>query len=811
MPPEPPHGTSDFDYSELARVADRLLTPIAVLAPDSTIRYANRVAIALFGIEPALVLGRKAMSFLHAGDRERAASQLDAIVKGEFSGGFSRFRFRGNASQSWRVFDSYAHNFIDDPDIGGILLSGADVTEQELLARALTTLSHSNRLLIHATDEASLVEEICREITESGKYMLAWVGYVESDELQNVRVVAAHGRVDYLKDLPISWGDNEWGRGPTGTAIRTGTVQVTKDVRRSKRCAPWRDRLDSFGVRASCVLPLRVAGQTIGALMIYSNDPGTFGDGEIELLKELADNLSYGIGRLRDAESLGKNEAHLREAERLAHVGHWEWNLRTDSFEFMADEMYWIYGTCREEWPSTYDSFLSFVVPDDRLAFQAAIDDTLARGSAESVHRIVAADDENRVVRMRTELVAGKDGLPERIVGVSLDVTVYVQAKQELRQSREFLLAITDNMAEGMIATDGEGIITFANAAAGRLFHLDPDGLIGRTTCESFQLKGNVRGTESAGCPLAEVWTRGKSLIVQSDVIQRRDGSTVAVAYSATPLMTGGLSGAVIVFEDITERANEQIKMERELEKLAWVGRIRDALDNGRFVLYSQPIVDLSTYEVIQHELLIRMISPDGDVILPDEFLPTAEEYGLVTEIDRWVVNETARLSALGHAVEFNVSAKSVTDPNMLAVIEGAIETYGASPDKMVCEITETALVRDIEAAERFVRGLNTIGCQVALDDFGAGYGGFNYLKRLPVSYIKIDREFVRDLRDELPSQHVVSAVVNLAKAFGMQTIAEGAEDDETLRLLRELGVNHVQGFIIGRPAPARESLEERR
>jgi PAS domain S-box-containing protein len=748
------------------------------------------------------------MSFVHPDDRDRVAGELHSIVKGRFSGGFSRFRFRGNASHSWRVFDSYVHNFIDDSDIRGILVSGGDVTEQELLARALTTLSHSNRLLIHATDEASLVEHICRVITESGKYMLAWVGYVESGERQNVRVVAANGRVDYLKDLPISWGDNELGRGPAGTAIRTGSVQVTKDVRRSKKCAPWRDRLEAYGVRATCVLPLHVAGETIGALMIYSNDPGTFGDAEIELLKELADNLSYGIGRLRDAESLTRNEAHLREAERLAHVGHWEWNLRTDTFEFMADEMYWIYGTSADEWQSTYESFLSFVVADDRAAFQMAIDETLAHGSAESIHRIVAADGESRVVRMRTELVAGRDGLPERVVGVSLDVTVYVQAKQELRQSREFLLAITDNMAEGMIATDGHGVITFANAAAGKLFHLNPDDLIGRSTWDAFQLKGDI-ASDTAENSLAEVWTRGRPLIVQSDVIRRRDGSTVAVAYSATPLMTEGLSGAVIVFEDITERANEQIKMERELEKLAWVGRIRDALDNGRFVLYSQPIVDLSTYEVIQHELLIRMISPDGEVIMPDEFLPTAEEYGLVTEIDRWVVNETARLSALGHAVEFNVSAKSVTDPKMLAMIESAIETYGASPERMVCEITETALVRDIEAAERFVRGLNAIGCQVALDDFGAGYGGFNYLKRLPVSYIKIDREFVRDLRDEVSSQHVVSAVVNLAKAFGMQTIAEGAEDDETLRLLRELGVDHVQGFVIGRPSPAREALEE--
>ncbi len=809
MPPEPLHDTTDFDYSELARVADRLLTPIAVLAPDSSIRYANSVAFSLFGIESSHLLGRKALGFVHPDDRDRVTSELHSVVEGQRSGGFSRFRFRGNATHPWRVFDSYVHNFVDDPDIGGILISGGDVTEQELLARALTTLSHSNRLLIHATDEASLVEDICRVISESGKYMLAWVGYVENDASQHVRVVAAHGRVDYLEGLPISWGDNELGRGPAGTAIRTGLIQVTKDVRRSKKCAPWRDRLETFGVRATCVLPLRVAGETIGALMIYSNDAGNFGDAEIELLKELADNLSYGIGRLRDAERLTKNEAHLREAERLAHVGHWEWNLRTDTFEFMADEMYWIYGTTPQRWHSTYESFLGFVVPEDRAAFQMSIDETLAHGSAESIHRIVAADGSNRVVRMRTELVGGKDGLPERVVGVSLDVTIYVQAKQELRQSREFLLAITDNMAEGMIATDGEGVITFANAAAGKLFHLDPDSLINRSVWDAIHLKGDAqRVTDSLEVSLADVWTGSRPLIVQSDVIERRDGSAVAVAFSATPLVTEGLSGAVIVFEDITERANEQIKMERELEKLAWVGRIRDALDNGRFVLYSQPIVDLSTYEVIQHELLIRMISADGDVIMPDEFLPTAEEYGLVTEIDRWVVNETARLSALGHAVEFNVSAKSVTDPNMLATIESAMKTYGASPNQMVCEITETALVRDIEAAERFVRGLNAMGCQVALDDFGAGYGGFNYLKRLPVSYIKIDREFVRDLRDELPSQHVVSAVVSLAKAFGMQTIAEGAEDDETLRLLRELGVDHVQGFIVGRPTPARDALE---
>jgi EAL domain-containing protein (putative c-di-GMP-specific phosphodiesterase class I) len=171
------------------------------------------------------------------------------------------------------------------------------------------------------------------------------------------------------------------------------------------------------------------------------------------------------------------------------------------------------------------------------------------------------------------------------------------------------------------------------------------------------------------------------------------------------------------------------------------------------------------------------------------------------------VVGETARLAAQGHRVEFNLSAKSVVSPNMLSVVRHALEAHGASPELIVCEITETALMRDTAAAEAFVQGLSDLGCQVALDDFGAGYGGFAYLKRLPVAYLKIDREFVCDLVQESSSRHVVSAVVSLAKAFSLTTVAEAAEDDATLELLRELGVDRVQGFVIARPGPVEEVL----
>lgn len=797
------------DYAQLARVADRLLTPIAVIDPDSTLKYANRVAATFFETDPLALVGRKMISLVHSDDRDRVARVLARIANGSPEGGFTQFRIRAASGQSWHVIDCYAHNFSDDPDVRGILVFGGDVSEQVTLARALRTLSQCSDIVVHANDESTLTSSICRTIVESGDYVVAWVGYVEQDSARSVRVVDSYGNDEFLEGITVSWGDNKFGHGPTGNAIRSGVPQVLKDIRRSKRAAAWRDRLECHEIRTSCAFPLIVGGETIGALSISAREMGAFGEAELELLSKLADNLAYGIGRIRDAKSLAISEARLREAERLAHVGHWEWNLDSDRFEFLADEMFRIYGVSPSQWTNSFEALLSFVEPSERQLVQNVFSDTLAHGSAEVAHRITRPDAAVRTVRLRAEAITDSEGNPERVVGTCQDVTDYIDAKVQLAQSRQFLLAITDNMAEGMIATDSDGVITFANSAAGSLLGIDPIELVGLSTKEAFRFRRSDQGESGSVCPLSTVWSGGHSLNLDHETIIRRDGSLVPMALSASPLKDDNQRGAVIVFEDITDRAADQLKVERELEKLSWVGRIRDALDNDRFVLYSQPIVDLTTNETIQNELLIRMIGADGEVILPDNFLPTAEEYGLISEIDRWVINETARLSALGHPLEFNLSAKSVADPGTLALIADAIKEHGANPDRIVCEITETALVRDLGAAEQFVRGLNDLGIKVALDDFGAGYGGFAYLKRLPVSYLKIDREFVQDLCMEKSSQHVVSAVVNLAKAFGMLTVAEGAEDKATLSFLKNLGVNYVQGYVVGRPSPASEALHE--
>jgi EAL domain-containing protein (putative c-di-GMP-specific phosphodiesterase class I) len=150
-----------------------------------------------------------------------------------------------------------------------------------------------------------------------------------------------------------------------------------------------------------------------------------------------------------------------------------------------------------------------------------------------------------------------------------------------------------------------------------------------------------------------------------------------------------------------------------------------------------------------------------------------------------------------------NVSAESILRIDLLSVIEQQLRDSNADPSLFVFELTETALLRDLEAGRRFATGLVELGCKVALDDFGTGFGSFTYLKKLPIHYLKIDIEFVRDLSNSVQNQHVVKAIVSLARGFGQQTIAEGVEDAATMALLREYGVDYAQGFFIGKPAPA--------
>jgi PAS domain S-box-containing protein len=398
-------------------------------------------------------------------------------------------------------------------------------------------------------------------------------------------------------------------------------------------------------------------------------------------------------------------------------------------------------------------------------------------------------------------------GQPAGLLASSVDVTGRAEDERRLRSARDHLRAVTDNMGEGLYTLDGEGGLTHMNGAAERMLGWRMEELLGRDMHEvAHRCRPDGSPLPAGDCPIMGARGTGEEVRVDDDVFVRRDGTLLPVSYSASPFLSeDGVNGWVVVFSDISERKIRERELVRRLDALTSVGVIRDALAGDDFVLHAQPILDLRTGETVTHELLIRMVEPGGELVAPSEFLPAAEEHGLIREIDRWVVPRAVALAARGCPVELNLSAASISDPGLYRELAEEIERQGADPALLVIEVTETALIGNEDAAESFIERIGALGCSVALDDFGTGYGGFNYLKRMAVSYLKIDTEFVRDLRSNDASRHVVSAVVNLAAGFGQQTIAEGVEDEETRSLLAEMGVDFAQGYAIGGPQPVED------
>ena len=406
---------------------------IAVLDDQARVLYANPAAERMLGFVPAEHVGRSTLELIHPDDRDAITTIFGEATQ---QPGIHRsvvFRFK-TASGDWRSLEAVATNCLGDPAIAGIVVNARDVTDQTNLSRALRTLTQGNQAVVRATDEASLLADACETIVAAG-YLLAWVGYAEHDSAHTVRPLASAGRTEYLKRIRLSWGEDQLGSGPTGTAIRTRSVQVLKDMHRSSKFAPWRAAADQYGFRASCALPLIVSDEAIGALTIYGGEVGAFDPASVAALSEFAADLAYGIGRLRDA-------ALLRKAQAITHVGHWQWNLTSGRIDWLADEMFAIHGIAPEQWRGTREALLDLVHPDDRASVMEGFDRMLSGDATDLEHRIVRPDGDIRYVCERVE--ASRGAQAGHILGVCQDVTEAKVAAIALEHANEELRFKTD-------------------------------------------------------------------------------------------------------------------------------------------------------------------------------------------------------------------------------------------------------------------------------------------------------------------------------------------------------------------------------
>src|SRR6266511_1242660 len=545
-------------------------------------------------------------------------------------------------------------------------------------------------------------------------------------------------------------------------------------------------------------------------------------------------------GHMRDITERRRRDAALEEAEhryrslveRLPVVAYVAELGPQGRWTYVSPQIEGMLGYTTQEWIDVRGLWASRIHPEDRERVHAEQQRLAREADVErSEYRMLARDGSVVWVRDRALLVDAGDG--SRVVeGLLADVTEEQQAEERLRHlathddltglrnrrcfEQDLASHLSDGSGRGAVLMLDLDHLKFVNDSLGHavgdralrglaraLEELDFEGAIpARLGDDQFAvLLPDASESEARGeaARLVElVRTRGAALHVTASV--------GVVPFDAESRVTAPdlLVAADLALADAKEGGRDRFPVlaGRAGARLAWVERLRAAIEDDRLVLYSQPIVDLRTGGIRREELLIRMLDEHGLVIPPASFLPAAERFGLIRDIDRWVVAQGLELMAKGRPVAVNLSGKSINDAELMTTVEEKLGATGMEPGALMFEVTETAAATAMEQLGEFAARIETLGCQLALDDFGTGFGTFTYLRHLPVHSLKIDTQFVRGMAESPEDRRIVRSIVAAGKTLALKLVGEGVEDAATVELLRDYGVGFAQGYHLGRPSP---------
>lgn len=564
---------------------------------------------------------------------------------------------------------------------------------------------------------------------------------------------------------------------------------------------------------------------------------------DAELLYEITDETdNRSSGERNDRWRLSRLEA-------LAGMGSWEWNPRTNVVEW-SDALQELFGTPRGT-ALDYETYRSLLHPDDVEMIESKLAAALSTGEAFSyTHRMYTFDRSSlRIFECYGEVLMSPDGVPSQVLGTARDVTEERRTRQELAYLAEHdpLTGIanrrrfTTRLAECLQEDRGPALLLVdvdhfkdindirGHAAGDKVMRtlarvlsaqIGPRSMLGRLGGDEFAAVVPDCDADAA----LELAERLCGTARATEVPGEDAGLRVTVSVGAAALHPGqdvesGLAQADLALYEAKGAGRDRARLfarnqyDQAVRRVSVLERVRAGLDHNTMTFDAQPIVNLRTGTAVRHELLIRLRDGLEPVLGPAEFLPAAERTDLVLHLDRWVLERAVAALATPWAreshlqLEVNVSARSLDDAALGSWILAVLARADVEPRRLGLEITETAAIGSLDAAHDLAARLTRAGCGFTLDDFGAGFGSFSHLKRLPFTGIKIAGDFVRQLDGEPVDRALVGAVVGVAHQLGISTVAEQVDRAPLVDQLRRLGVDDGQGFHLGRPRPLREVL----
>ncbi len=555
------------------------------------------------------------------------------------------------------------------------------------------------------------------------------------------------------------------------------------------------------------------------------------------------------------AAELRREVQRLVEAQRISRVGSYDFEIASNTNTW-SDQLYRIYGREPQSFNASYDVFLEMLHPEDRahvLATHQRAMQTLEPFQMEE--RVIWPDGQVRRLASWGEVVADPHGVPLRMIGICWDITEQravedqlvhealhdrltglpnralmvdrlAQALHELpRQGgSSFVAVVFVDVDRFKVINDslgheaGDTVLIELGRVLGGLMR--PGDTVARFGGDEFVVLCKGLGGVQEARAVAERLLRAASapLLVGSAEVVLTASAGIALASSpdAQPgdllrdadaamyrAKRDGRARAVVFADDMRDEAVLRLATELEL---------RRAIAEGTLALHYQPVVNLRSGALHGVEALVRWDHPTRGPLLPSDVIPVAEETGLIVPLGAWVLERACEQLVTWHrelgvtlTMAVNLSGVELRRPGFTEQVAHVLRRTGVPPGSLVLEITETVLMRDAPESLTVLAELKALGVLISVDDFGTGYSSLSYLKRFPVDTLKIDRSFVAGLGEDPEDLAIVRAVAALAASLGMSTVAEGVENDRQLGVLRELGCDAAQGFLLGRPCEEAE------
>jgi len=648
------------------------------------------------------------------------------------------------------------------------------------------------------------------------------------------------------------------GEGVVGAVVRDGHPIEVPSVDEDRRVVLSATKRE--GILSLVYVPISIDGYTVGALGVLYRKVNAVPPDAVELLAPIAVHAAVAIRNAQlyndtkqHAEALLQSEERYQLVSRATNDAVWDWDLATDRLTW-NEAIETLFGYAPDRVEPHIGWWTERIHPDDRDEVSASIDGAIKHGAEvwSAEYRFRAADNTYTTVIDRGYIARDDNGSPVRMIGSMMNISERKRLEEQLAH-QAFHDALTGLPNRALFMNRLEHALAGAtrHPSQAALLYLDLD---------RFKVVNDSLGHEVGDQLLIAVGERLRACVRPQDTVARLGGDEFTILLegvgemdqalrcarrvldalnvpftpSSHQVFTTASIGIALAVEgerpsmllrhvDIAMyRAKSKGKSRYEVydpemnaqavQRLELETSLRWALEREEFVVFYQPKVELSTGRVMGMEALLRWQHPARGMVSPSEFIPVAEDTGLILPLGRWVLEQACRQAKVWQeqiftdgpaSVSVNLSARQFQDPDLAEEIGRVLGESGLDPRRLQLEITESVIMEHAEAAVSTLHSLKRLGVQIALDDFGTGYSSLSYLEHFDVDTVKIDRSFVRDLGRERGKTAIMEAVVTLSRALSISVVAEGIETVEQLSELRRLDCEHGQGYLFSRSVTA--------